>query len=96
MSTCSVLIGNSDDKLPQARWAAYILDAGAVVQAYAGKVHFVGFSDPRVMWQNACYVFEMNPNNHQALRDDLADLAERFGQDSIAFVTGETELVTPK
>ena len=92
-STCSILIGNSDDKLPQVRWAMYIKSTDAIVREHAAKVHFTGFSESSARWQNACWVFEMSPNDHQVLRKDLAYLAERYGQDTIALLLGETELV---
>jgi hypothetical protein len=84
-------IGNSDDKLPQGMWAGYVADVYAAVgQAVreGARVHFAGFSEPGVPWQNALWAIELPaglPEVGATLSGDLRELAGRYGQDSIAW-----------
>ncbi len=94
MITVSVLIGNSDNKLSQERWASFISSVGVLVTARYQRVFFQGFSAPAAPWQNACWVFEADETTIPSLRDGLASLACAFEQDSIALVVGKTELVS--
>ena len=89
--TVSVLIGNSDDKLSQAAWAKFIYDVGLVVVLRSSCVYFSGFSLPTAAHQNACWVVECSDLAY--LRQDLAELAAKYYQESIALVCGETEMV---
>lgn len=101
MIVCFAL-GNSDDKLSQQVWSEFVVDAyrmvGEVVKTGA-QVHFAGFSAPDVPWQNALWAIEMPadaPWLIGQLRSALADLAGRYGQDSIAWWTAEkTEFIAP-
>lgn len=59
--TIYVSIGNSDDKLSQAMWAAFVDDVDSIVRQYATTVHGQWFSLPGSRWQNACWCFEAEP-----------------------------------
>ena len=92
MITATIQIGNSDDKLTQKEWAAFIRATHKVAD-YHGDVHFSGFSVPDAVWQNACWVVEIHEAGVRRLREQLAELARRFRQDSIALTTGVTVFV---
>ena len=96
MITAVVQVGNSDDKLTQAEWCAFLGATWASVQLWAVQIHFEGFSQPTASWQNACWVCEIQPENTENLREDLAVVAGRYKQDSIALTLGLTEFVTPQ
>lgn len=91
--TCIIQIGNSDDKLSQARWALFIEATERVVRRSAQEVHFGGTSFPHKPWQNAAWVFEINPDKRVELWMELQHLSGIFSQDSIAFTEGLTQFV---
>jgi hypothetical protein len=91
--TAAVLIGNSDDKLRQSDWSRYIVDVYEVVGDVADPVHFSGSSNPASMWQNFCWVFEVEEGKLPELREGLEAVRKRFGQESVALIVGETILV---
>lgn len=97
LATVYVSIGNSDDKLPQARWAEF---AGKVhhvlanaASAYDGHIHGSWFSlacDPS---QNACWCIELPAEASAPVRAALASLAGTYEQDSITWAEASTELI---
>lgn len=93
MSTCTIQIGNSDDKLTQREWARFVDDTRAEVASLATAVHFTGFSPSDAVWQNACIVAEIDRAVIDGLTKRLAVLATHYRQDSIALTVGETEFV---
>jgi hypothetical protein len=58
-----ICIGNSDDKLPQERWASFIGDVdravGQVGAWKGGQVHGRWFSAPDAPWQNAVWCLQL-------------------------------------
>jgi hypothetical protein len=98
--TILIVIGNSDDKLTQQRWADFIRDVEELIiglESYAGvTVHGRWHAYPGTQWQNASWLLQVDgamlPHTED-LRDDLRILCARYEQDSIAWVTGETEFI---
>ena len=88
MKTVTIQIGNTDDKLRQAEWAAFVLDLESVVKRCCGQVHFCGFSAGDAPWQNHCVVADCNDLGW--LQSVLGDLAAKYRQDSIAMTAGNT------
>lgn len=91
-----ISIGNSDDKLSQAEWS----DLWHEVQwCLAGRrVNFHGrwISLSNDKFQNACWCieFEMGPAGRVDFKQQLADIARKYRQDSIAWaVVKETEFL---
>jgi len=93
--TVYVSIGNSDDKLTQERWAEFFARTSDAVQTFSRHVHGEWASLPNARWQNACWCFEPHPDDIDVMREVLAKLASRFGQDSIAWAVATTEFVKP-
>lgn len=94
--TIFVQIGNSDDKLSQARWAEFIAATGHLISSYAQEFHFAGFSSPSAKWQNACWcLVPASELDEKTLRKRLASLAAIFDQDSIAWAEAVAEFITP-
>lgn len=91
--TVYISIGNSDDKLPQAEWALYVQEVRAVVNAWAPEVHGAWFSAPDSTWQNACWCAEFNVEHLDAIRHALADIREKYQQDSVAWAVARTEFL---
>lgn len=90
-----ISIGNSDDKLTQMRWSAFVSDVRTVIANSQSKIHGEWFSAPNAPWQNACWCIEpIHPES--ALRRKLRGLARQYEQDSIAYaVVFSTDMLTP-
>lgn len=97
MNTFVIQIGNSDNKLTQKAWSAFINDVADTIRSYCTTVHFTGGSHVNAEWQNYCWVVQINERNHDArIISELKDLCERYDQDSIALIRGTTEFITPR
>lgn len=88
-------IGNSDDKLPQARWSEFHGKFTAAVRGLALQVYGDWSSPSTDPWQNACIAFEVGKETSERLQRDLAELAAEYDQDSIAWAEAETKFITP-
>lgn len=97
-----ISIGNSDDKLSQMQWGKFYRKVDLVLQdvrRVGGQVHGRWTSEGSDYWQNACWCIELpdNPQYIDGLKDDLAILAETFGQDAIAWAEVlDTEFLSKK
>lgn len=91
--TVTVQIGNSDDKLTQARWSIFFAITDEAIRSRAKTVYFGGASHPAAAWQNAAWVFDAEEENLVLLRRELARICQNFNQDSIAWTQGDTEFV---
>lgn len=90
MKTVVIQIGNSDDKLSQLMWSAFIKAVAGAVYAHATQIHFSGYSDPSETWQNAAWIFEISEEESQRLWGEMKVLASLYNQDSIAWTEGVT------
>jgi len=96
-----VSIGNSDDKLSQAEWSEFLADVLRSLRHHASEFHGYWLSSPESRWQNAVYCAEFRDDRRWPLairmpaqRDELARLAAKYRQDSIAWnESASTELV---
>lgn len=93
--TVYVSIGNSDDKLAQARWAEFHDKVTTAVRGLALRIYGDWASGSTDAWQNACIAFEIGHETSERLQLDLAELAAEYGQDSIAWAEAETRFITP-
>ena len=92
--TVYISIGNSDDKLPQAEWAEFVMRIQALMQAY-GTIHGEWYSLPNQRWQNACWCLETYDGERGVLRKRLSEIARNYRQDSIAWAEATTERIAP-
>ena len=93
MKTITFQIGNSDDKLTQREWAAFVEDIDHEINVLAKHVHFCGFSLGDAAWQNACWVFELETARENELKTLVTEHRSRFKQDSVAWTEGQTVFV---
>lgn len=93
MTTATILIGNSDNKLTQQEWADFCTAATEVVAVFSSSVQFSGTSAGDKPWQNACWVITTSGDYLDDIRAQLARIARIWRQDAIALVVGETEFV---
>ena len=96
-----ISIGNSDDQLTQADWAAFCIEVRSEARAL-GHVHGSWYSPPDSPWQNACWCLELAGHGDAGTSETLAELrtvlsriARRYRQESIALArVAETEFVS--
>jgi hypothetical protein len=85
-------IGNSDDKLSQARWSQFVWAFRDCMGRFASVVYGEWLSAPDSSYQNACVAIATEIP--LMLKAALATLAEEYGQDSIAWAeVAETEFI---
>ncbi len=58
-STVSILIGNTDNKLMQLEWSNFVMQTKDHIYQLAQRVHFFGAPPNWEVWQNACWVIEI-------------------------------------
>lgn len=92
-TTVAIQIGNSDDKLHQIEWSAFIHKTSSLIHNRADKIFFTGFSVPTEVWQNACWIFLIDASQSHLLWDEMKNLCREFKQDSIAWMEGITVFV---
>ena len=90
-----ISIGNSDDKLTQAEWSAFVKDVDAAVKMYSTSQHGKWMSLPNAPWQNACWCVEVSEGATLFLKDALSTLAAAYRQDSIAYAVADTTFIRP-
>lgn len=91
--TITVQIGNSDNKLGQARWSNYAHSINDILSKSDAIVHFSGCSDPLAEWQNAAWVFCCDGKTAGEIRNRITILRNRFEQDAVAWTEGQTIMV---
>lgn len=96
MDTVTVIIqiGNSDDKLSQREWSRFVTSTWKYLET-VGDIHFSGFSPPEAVWQNACWVVEVEDHVARSIKVAMARQAFLYSQDSIAVTVGTTEFILP-
>lgn len=92
MTTVTIQIGNSDDKLTQGEWAKYVSEVDAAVRI-GTQVHFFGGSPNWYPWQNACWVIVGDKSVLTDISMELHDIRKKYSQDSIAWTQGETAFI---
>jgi hypothetical protein len=103
--TVYISIGNSDDKLSQVEWSAFVTTADRLLSPDAGDSlypvkarHGNWRSVPDDPWQNACWCVEVDDDADavRCLKGELESLAQEYGQDSIAWAEVDgTEFISP-
>lgn len=95
LSVC-VTIGNSDDKLSQLDWSNFTYLVDHHVENTAWEIHFRGFTPSQSRYQTAAWTFTIRKQETPTLRAGLAMLADKFKQDSIAWMSGPVEFIKPE
>lgn len=95
MRTCTIQIGNSDDKLTQKEWSNFVLNVEYHIQQYATQIHFAGGSHGNASWQNYAWVFghELQPLPLKAFLGGLKSIRSMYKQDSLEITFGDTDLI---
>lgn len=93
MKSCTVVIGNSDNKLTQHEWANFITQVTNVVASRSQEVHSIAHTRPDSIYQTAVFVFAVEKANLEPLRKDLATAARHYRQESITLMVAKPEFV---
>ena len=88
-----VLIGNSDDKLSQKDWNYFVANVKDIIWIFEKETHFIGSSDPFSEYQSGCFVFVIEENQLNALKERLLITRQRYKQDFVALIVGNTEFI---
>lgn len=83
MITVYASIGNSDDKLSQARWSQFVRAFRDCMARAATEVYGEWLSTPDSSYQNACVAIATE--TPLTLKAALVELAKEYDQDSIAW-----------
>lgn len=86
MNVVHVTIGNSDDRLTQRAWSAYVHDVTTVVRDYCSEIYGVFASDSVSCYQNMHISARVADENILKLRGRLIGLRGMYHQSSIAFL----------
>lgn len=93
MKTIIISIGNSDNKLSQLEWSTFVRRIDSLVGAYQRRRHFFGGSENWQPWQNVAWWVECDEDDARILKRRLTETKVKFQQDSIAWLSGEAELI---
>lgn len=93
MKTITLSIGNSDNKLTQEEWAAFVKEIQSTIDDFATAIYFFGGPANWEPFQNVSWVFELGPFNVSAMKDRVSRIRKKYRQDSLAWVEGVTEFV---
>ena len=93
MKTFTIIIGNSDDKLTQVKWAEFVENILYWIKKFCSEIHFSGGSPTNTPWQNYCILFSIEDDKVVWIKDNLIELRKKYNQDSIAWIEGDTKLI---
>ena len=93
MKTVTIQIGNSDNKLSQAAWAAFIILINQAINKFSPEIHFHGGSNFNESWQNCAWVFDLSPEQTKELQTEVEIIRRHYQQGSVAWTCGETEFI---
>lgn len=89
----AVLIGNSDGKLSQDEWEAFVTDMSDAIGDFEDQRHFEGESEPGAPWQNACFVVHVDNTFVTKIYDAIAACGARHNQEAVAIIAGHTTFI---
>ena len=93
MKIMIVCIGNTDNKLTQQSWAAFVNEIQLTLRQYPHTLHFFGGPPTHSPYQNVLWMFEIKEEYITALKDKVKEVRETFGQDSAFVMVSDGEFV---
>lgn len=87
----SVSAGNSDNKLTQQEWWAFVAELSDIIKEHEVVRYFFGGSENYAPWQNVCWLVEVL--DLEPLLPDLAECRARYKQDSVFVLAGKGEFI---
>lgn len=89
----TIQIGNSDDKLPQSEWSAYVNELASAIKGDGLQIHFFGSSEGSQPWQNACWVVAIRELEVAPMLAEIKRIRQKYRQDSVAFTLGDVRMI---
>lgn len=89
--TITLQVGNSDNKLTQKEWHAFVMEVNVLLCLAATEMHFSGGSSTWSPWQNMAWIFT-TPDT-ETVKAGLAKIRSDWRQDSVAWIEGEVEFI---
>jgi len=98
MKTVYVSIGNTPpyDKLSQKEWINFVNEVALYVTVNANRVLGKWYSEPTSAYVNACFGFRIHEVNVEGMKKELARIARKFQQDTIAWAEAMVEFIKPE
>jgi hypothetical protein len=93
MTTITLQIGNSDDKLKQKKWAEYVKKIDALIHMFGGRRYFFGAPPNYYEWQNATWIFDIDDEIKDLLKEKITNRRKNYMQDSVAWTEGHTQFI---
>ena len=93
MLTIAIQIGNSDDKLTQREWSAFVSLVDSCIKEHSQAIHFSGAAWGCAPWQNAAWVCEVLRSHIPSLKAHVKRARQQYRQDSVAWLEGSTEFI---
>lgn len=93
MKTVTIQIGNTDNKLTQQDWAAFVLMIRTSILKHCVNVEFCGGPPNWERWQNVAWVINIKEENIEGLKSALSFDRKCCMQDSVAWTEGITEFI---
>ena len=105
MATCILTVGRNVQGVPMSdeRWSEFRSDLSDLVNEWADEIYtyealghglWDGVREDSVTWVFSAYAEDCS-THFRFRRQDIARLAAKYGQDAIALVRGESELIAP-
>lgn len=91
--TITIQIGNSDDKLTQAKWSEFVEEIRKAIELNCNVIHFFGGAENWKPWQNVCWIIVCPDYVLSTFKDVLTGIRLKYNQDSIAFSICTTEFI---
>lgn len=90
--TVYVAIGNEVDSLPQPRWVAYHDEVVEMITLSGTRIMADWYSGPLATWQGHCFCIEVKVGVIVRLKEELANIARKFGQPAITWAEAPTTI----
>jgi hypothetical protein len=98
MTTLTLQIGNTDNKLSQQEWHNFVNEVEKTLFGLGVlQCHFNGDSPGRAPWQNHCWVVDIHWETRERMfREFMTRILAEYRQDSMAITLGITEFLRPQ
>lgn len=93
MTTICISIGNSDNKLTQMEWSAFVSDLDKIIQKYEATRHFFGGSVTWAAWQNVMWCCELPTDSVDEIKRAISLVRIHYRQDAAFILYGSGEFV---
>lgn len=87
----SISIGNTDNRLTQQEWSAFVVEMNACL-GVEGKIHFFGASPNYEPWQNAAWILETD-SILESVEEVIRMCRKKYRQDSAFILLGEGRFI---